>query len=58
MEKIPHSLAIGIWIVGSCWAVALVSYISGASTEFLFPLFLFGLISGVAEWVLRRYQRK
>jgi hypothetical protein len=24
---------------------------SGASTEFPFPLFLFGLISGVAEWV-------
>jgi hypothetical protein len=58
MGQLPDSLAIAVWIVGSCWAVAIVAYISGASTEFLFPLFLFGLISGMAEWVLRRDQRK
>jgi hypothetical protein len=58
MGQIPDSLAIAVWIVGSCWAVAIVAYIFGASTKFLFPLFLFGLISGVAEWVFRRGQRK
>ena len=57
MEKLPDSLAIGFWITGSCWAVALVACLFGASTEWLLPLFMFGLLAGVTEWVLRRDTR-
>jgi len=57
MEKLPDSLAIGLWITGSCWALALVAYLFGASTEWLLPLFMLGLLTGVAEWYLRRNTR-
>jgi hypothetical protein len=53
MEKLPDTLAIGLWITGSCWALALVASLLGASTEWLLPLFVFGLLTGVAEWILR-----
>jgi hypothetical protein len=54
MERVPDSLAIAFWIVGSCWALAIIIYLCGASTEWIFPLFGFGVFTGLAEWVLRR----
>jgi hypothetical protein len=57
MEKLPESLAIGLWITGSCWALALVAWLLGASTEWLPQLFMFGLLTGLAEWILRRDTR-
>jgi hypothetical protein len=54
MDRLPDSLAIALWIVGSCWALAIVAYAFGASTEWIFPLFMFGVFTGIAEWVLRR----
>jgi ABC-type phosphate/phosphonate transport system permease subunit len=56
MEKLPDTLAIALWITGSSWALALVACLFGASTEWLLPLFMFGLLTGVAEWILRRMQ--
>jgi hypothetical protein len=53
MEKLPDTLAIGLWITGSCWALALIACLFGASTEWLLPLFILGLLTGVAEWILR-----
>jgi len=54
MERLPDSLAIALWIVGSCWALAIVAYVFDASMEWILPLFMLGLLTGIAEWVLRR----
>jgi hypothetical protein len=54
MERIPDSLAIALWVTGSCWFLALLAYVLGASTEWLLPLFVFGALAGIAEWVTRR----
>jgi hypothetical protein len=51
---LPESLSIALWITGSCWVLAVIAYASGASAEWLVPLFTLGLATGVAEWVLRR----
>jgi hypothetical protein len=57
MERVPDSLAIGLWIAGSCWALAIIGYLCGASREWIFPLFVFGVLTGVAEWVLRQHPK-
>ena len=53
MGGLPESLSIALWVVGSCWALAIIAYAFGASTEWLLPLFILGLATGVAEWILR-----
>ena len=54
MARLPNSLTIALWITGSSWALAIVAYLSGGSREWLFPLFMLGALTGVAEWVLRK----
>jgi predicted metal-binding membrane protein len=54
MERLPESSSIALWIVGSCWALAIVAYAFGASREWILPLFMLGLLTGIAEWILRR----
>ncbi len=56
MDRLPDSLAISFWVVGSCWALAIIIYIFGGSREWIFPLVALGVLTGVAEWVMR--QRK
>jgi hypothetical protein len=52
-SKLPHSLAIAFWIVGSSWAVMVAAYLLDADTELVIPLVLFGTLTGVAEWMMR-----
>jgi hypothetical protein len=54
MDRLPESLAIALWIVGSSWALAIVAYAFGESAEWILPLFMLGALTGMAEWVLRR----
>ncbi len=54
MERLPDSLAIALWITGSCWLLAIVAYFIGCSSEWVLPIFLLGLLTGIAEWVMRR----
>jgi hypothetical protein len=54
MERLPDSLAIAAWITGSCWLLAMLAYFIGDSTEWVLPIFLLGLLTGIAEWVMRR----
>lgn len=54
MERLPESLSIALWIVGSCGALAILAYLFGTSTEWILPLFILGLLTGIAEWVMRR----
>jgi hypothetical protein len=54
MSKLPNSLAIGLWVVGTCWVLAVLGYLFGASSEWMVPLIGFGALTGVAEWYLRK----
>jgi hypothetical protein len=45
-------------MVGSIWLVALLAHLFDAPREIVFAALIFGLFSGVAEWlVLRRRKR-
>jgi hypothetical protein len=57
MERLPDSLSIGLWITGSTWLLALLAYLMGGSTEWILPLFVFGVLTGIAEWLMRRNAR-
>lgn len=54
MASLPASLAIALWVTGSCWALAALAYLFGASTEWVLPLFGLGCVTGIAEWIRRR----
>jgi len=57
MERLPDSLSIGLWITGATWLLALLAYLIGGSTEWILPLFVFGVLTGIAEWLMRRNAR-
>lgn len=54
MDRLPNSLTIALWVVGSCWALAVIAYAIGASRELILPLVVLGILTGTAEWVIRR----
>jgi hypothetical protein len=56
MTGVPNSLAIAFWIVGSCWAVAAVAYLFDAAAGLVLPLLVFGAVTGLVEWLVRRRQ--
>jgi hypothetical protein len=51
MAKLPPSLSIALWIVGSIWLVAIVAHIFDAPHEIVYAALAFGLLAGVAEWL-------
>ena len=55
MTRPPDSLAIALWITGSLWVLALLAYLAGESIDWILPLSVFGLLAGIAEWLMRRY---
>jgi hypothetical protein len=54
MDRLPDSLAIAMWVVGSCWALAVLTYVIGAPREWILPLVVLGILTGIAEWFMRR----
>jgi hypothetical protein len=54
MKRLPDSLVIALWGVGSCWLVAIMAYLLGGPTELIAPLVLLGIFTGLAEWSFRR----
>jgi hypothetical protein len=54
MEILPNSLAIALWTVGACWLLAVIAYLFDEPREVIFPLVVFGLLTGAAEWYMRR----
>ncbi|MBN9601754.1 MAG: hypothetical protein J0G33_02365 [Afipia felis] len=52
-SRLPHSLAIALWTTGSIWAVTVAAYLLGADMELIVPLMVFGMLTGVAEWMTR-----
>jgi hypothetical protein len=54
MTSLPDSLAIALWVVSSCWVLAIVAHIFGGPEELIIPLVALAILTGVAEWVLRQ----
>jgi hypothetical protein len=54
MNKLPSSLAIALWVVGTCWTLAVLGYLLGGSSEWIVPLVSLGVLTGLAEWHLRK----
>jgi hypothetical protein len=54
MTRLPDSLSIALWIVGACWAVAAIAYLTNSEMASVVPLVAIGAITGMAEWLLRR----
>jgi hypothetical protein len=54
MAKFPDSLAIACWITGSCWGFALLAYLLDAAADWMLPLVVLGMITGIAEWIMRQ----
>jgi hypothetical protein len=54
MKTLPDSLTIAMWVAGSSWALAILAYLLGGPIEWILPLVMLGVLTGIAEWVLRR----
>jgi hypothetical protein len=57
MDRLPDSLSIALWVVGSCGVLAIVACAFGEQTELIIPLIALGLVTGFAEWVIRRKEK-
>jgi len=54
MARLPESLEIAFWIVGSTWVLALLALLLDFDREVVWAAFLLGLVAGAAEWLMRR----
>jgi hypothetical protein len=54
MAPLSDALSIALWIVGACWAVAIIAYLTGGPTELITPLIVLGTFTGMVEWLLRQ----
>jgi hypothetical protein len=54
MKTVPNSLTIAMWVAGSSWALAILAYLLGSPIEWILPLVMLGVLTGIAEWVLRK----
>ena len=54
MDRLPDSLVIALWVVGSCGALAIVACALGEPNELILSLIAIGVLTGVAEWVIRK----
>jgi hypothetical protein len=50
MDKLPKSLHVGLWFVGTMWLVAIIGYFTDQGMDLLFGVFLMGLIGVAMEW--------
>jgi len=50
-------LVIALWIVGSCWVLAIVAWALGGSSEWTLPLVALGAFTGLAELILRQQSK-
>lgn len=57
MTGLPDSILIALWVVGLCWAVALVAWLIDGTAGTVLPLVIGGALAGAAEWFFRRSHR-
>jgi hypothetical protein len=53
-HSFPTSLSIALWLTGAIWLLAIVAHVFDAPHEIVTAAFVFGVLSGVVEWVVRR----
>jgi hypothetical protein len=58
VSGLPPSLSIALWLVGSTWAVAIVAHIGDAPREIVYASFLFGIVAGIAEWLVYKRSKR
>lgn len=56
MGKLPNSLSIAIWLVGSLWIVGSIAYLGDAPGEIVLATFVMGLVAGAIELVAGKSQ--
>jgi len=54
MARLPASLSIAIWLVGSIWAVAILAHVFDAQHEIVYAALAFGLLAAIIEWLVLR----
>lgn len=50
MTKLPKSLSIALWFVGTMWLVGLLGYLTGQGIDVIVAIFIMGLIAAAMEW--------
>jgi hypothetical protein len=53
MERLPDSLSVALWLVGSLWIVGYIAYVGDAPSELVLATFVMGLIAGAIELAAR-----
>jgi hypothetical protein len=51
MARLPTSLSVALWLVGSIWLVAILAHVFDAPYEIVYAALALGLIAGIAEWL-------
>jgi hypothetical protein len=54
MARVPESLQIALWIVGSVWLLAILALLFGFDAEAIWAALVFGTVVGLWEWQARR----
>lgn len=54
MARLPSSLSIALWIVGSCCVLGLLALLLDAPGEVVGAAVVFGVVAGISEWLQRR----
>ncbi len=57
-HSLPASLSIAFWLVGTIWLVAIVAHVFDAPHEIVTAAFIFGVLSGLVEWVVGKQSGK
>ena len=54
MDRLPASLSIALWVVGSLWAVGLVAYVFDFPREIVWSSLGVGIVVAMVEWQMIR----
>ena len=57
-SSLPASLSIALWLTGAIWLLAIVAHVFDAPHEIVYAALVFGVFSGVVEWVVGRGRRR
>ena len=49
MERLPGSLVIALWLVGTLWIIGFIAYLADAPAELVIATLVVGLVAGALE---------
>jgi hypothetical protein len=49
MERLPGSLVIALWLVGTLWIIGFIAYLADAPGELVIATLVVGLVAGALE---------